>query len=94
MNVYYLNNIVRLSYTSKQAGNLVDAATVTVTITRPDNVVDGPYTMTRLSLGTYQYDYTPPASLLGAQTNGQAFTARVTAISPNSSDRDTFVVVY
>lgn len=94
INVYNLGNIIRLSYLNKQAGTLVDSTTVTVSVIRPDNVTDGPFSMTRLSAGTYQYDYTPPSSLLGSLSNGQAFQARVTALTPNSSDRDTFVVVY
>jgi len=94
MNVYFVGNIVPLTYTCKEAGVLVDAATVTLQVTRPDHVIDGPYAMTRASLGTYTYDYFPPNALLGSLVNGQPFVANVATTSPNSDDRDTFVVIY
>lgn len=62
MSTYVLGNVVHLERTVEVDGNLTDAATITVTIQKPDGTLTTPATPTRDSLGTYHYDYTPAAA--------------------------------
>lgn len=89
MHSYLLGNAVQLTYTSTQAGVLVDAATVTVSVDRPDGLTDGPFAMTHASLGTYTYVYKPPAT----SAHTKHFTARTTALNPDSSATTVFAVL-
>ena len=78
---YDLGDVAPLSVNTYDAtGVLANATTVTLTITKPDGTLDGPYTVAPTTTGVYNYSYTPAAigryvaSWVATGTNASAFS--------------------
>jgi hypothetical protein len=89
INSYVLGNVIRFTYECRVGGVLTDAGTRALTILLPDKATkEGPFTMDRVSAGTYEYLYEPARD--AAHQGG--FQVRVETTDPDSADERQFVV--
>jgi hypothetical protein len=81
-----LGNVVRIGpIVVKDAGGaLVDPASITVTVKRPDGSTTTPATPPRDSLATFHFDYEPPVT--AAMVGKHAY--RIVTVNPDAAYED------